>query len=119
MSHIPDEITLHRERRVLALHYDDGRHFELPCEYLRVLAPSADVSGLTPKLEVYKESVNIERMEPVGSYALRIFFDDGHKSGIYSWQYLLELAENHDRYWQDYLDRLAAKGYRRHPSPTT
>jgi DUF971 family protein len=113
MRHIPSDITLHKESRVLQLSYADGREFRLPCEYLRVFAPSADVSGLEPKLEVYKEAVNIERLEPVGAYAMRIWFDDGHKSGVYSWQYLQELGEHQDEYWQDYLDRLAAKGYQR------
>lgn len=116
MRHIPTEITLDRLTRRLSLRYEDGRQFELPCEYLRVHAPSADVSGLQPKLEVYKESVNIDQLEPVGSYALRIFFDDGHKSGIYSWDYLTELAENQSSYWQDYLERLAAGGYQRYSS---
>jgi DUF971 family protein len=113
MRHIPSDITLHRESRILQLSYADGREFRLPCEYLRVYAPSADVSGLEPKLEVYKEAVNIDRLEPVGAYAVRIWFDDGHKSGVYSWEYLQELGEHHAEYWQDYLDRLAAKGYHR------
>lgn len=117
MHHIPSDITLHRDSRTLSLQYDDGRRVELPCEYLRVYAPSADVAGLEPKLVVYKEQVNIERLEAVGAYALRIWFDDGHKSGIYSWQYLHELGERHSEYWQDYLDRLAAKGYRRRVPP--
>jgi DUF971 family protein len=120
MSNIPTRITLHKESRCLGLHYADGRQFSLPCEYLRVFAPSADVSGLQPKLEVYKESVNIDRLEPVGNYALRIFFDDGHKSGIYAWEYLADLATNHETYWRDYLARLAAQGYtRRTGDPAT
>lgn len=113
MSHIPTEIILHRDSRVLNLSYDDGSRFALPCEYLRVYAPSADVSGLSGKLAVYKEQVNIDKLEPVGAYALRIWFDDGHKSGVYSWEYLRELGERQDAYWQDYLDRLAAQGYQR------
>lgn len=113
MNHLPSNITLHRASRTLQLDYPDGRHYALPCEYLRVHAPSADVSGLTPKLVVYKESVNIERLEPVGAYALRIWFDDGHKSGVYAWAYLQELGEHQTEYWQAYLDRLAAQGYHR------
>jgi len=113
MSHTPTDITLHKETRTLSLHYEDGRRFDLPCEYLRVFAPSADVSGLNAKLTVYKEQVNIDRLEPVGAYAVRIWFDDGHKSGVFSWQYLQELGEHQAEYWQDYLDRLAAQGYRR------
>lgn len=113
MDHIPTDITLHRDSRTLVLRYDDGTCFELPCEYLRVHAPSADVSGLSAKLTVYKEDVNIEAMEPVGQYAIRIRFDDGHKSGVYSWQYLRELGEQQEALWQAYLDRLAAQGYQR------
>lgn len=113
MSHIPTEITLHRDSRVLSLSYDDGNRYQLPCEYLRVYAPSADVSGLNAGLTVYKEQVNIDRLEPVGAYAVRIWFDDGHKSGVYSWQYLHELGEHQAEYWQDYLERLAAQGYKR------
>jgi len=113
MHPIPTDLTLHRERRSLTLRYADGSEHDLPCEYLRVYAPSADVSGLEPKLVVYKEQVNIERLEPVGAYAVRIWFDDGHKSGVYSWAYLHDLGEHRDRYWQDYLQRLTAQGYRR------
>lgn len=113
MSQIPTEITLRKESRILTLSYEDGRRFDLPCEYLRVYAPSADVSGFDAKLTVYKEQVNIEQLEPIGAYAVRIRFDDGHKSGVYSWEYLYELGEQQAVKWQDYLDRLAAQGYRR------
>lgn len=116
MSHVPTEVTLHKDSHTLSLTYEDGRRFDLPCEYLRVYAPSADVSGLNAKLTVYKEGVNIEALEPVGAYAIRIRFDDGHKSGVFSWQYLYELGENQQGYWQDYLDRLAAQGYKRRES---
>ena len=109
----PVDIVLHRQSHKLEIAFDDGARFEYPCEYLRVYAPSADVSGLNAKLTVYKEQVNIERLEPVGAYAVRIWFDDGHKSGVFSWQYLQELGEHQAEYWQDYLDRLAAQGYRR------
>jgi DUF971 family protein len=113
MSDIPSDIILHQEQRSLELRYEDGRRFDLPCEYLRVYAPSADVSGFSGKLVVHKEKVNIEQLEPVGGYAIRIRFDDGHKSGIYSWEYLAELGEKQQANWQDYLDRLAAEGYQR------
>ena len=72
MHHTPTDIILHKDTRTLSLDYEDGQHFELPCEYLRVHAPSADVSGLNAKLAVYKEQVNIDRLEPVGAYAVRI-----------------------------------------------
>ena len=117
MHHTPTDITLHKDTRILSLHYEDGRRFDLPCEYLRVYAPSADVSGLNARITVYKERVNIDRLEPVGAYAVRIWFDDGHKSGVFSWQYLQELGEHQAEYWQDYLDRLVAQGYRRRQQP--
>ncbi len=116
MSHIPTDITLCKGSRTLRLSYPDGQHVELPCEYLRVYAPSADVSGLNGKLVTHKEQVNIAELEPVGAYALRIRFDDGHKSGVYSWQYLRELGDNQDEYWQDYLDRLDSQGIQRRDS---
>lgn len=113
MNPIPSAITLHKESRSLSLQYQNGRSFVLPCEYLRVHAPSADVSGFSAKLTVYKEQVNIERLEPVGVYAVRIWFDDGHKSGVFTWEYLHELGENQTAYWQQYLERLATQGYKR------
>jgi DUF971 family protein len=108
----PVEIKLHQGSRILELAYEDGRHFELPCEYLRVYSPSAEVRGLG-ELQVYKEGVNITNIAPMGNYAVRIFFDDGHKSGVYSWEYLYDLGQNQEQYWNDYLQRLAKAGYKR------
>ena len=92
----PAEIRLHQKSRVLEIHFDDGAHFDLPCEYLRVYSPSAEVRGHSPGQEVLqtgKEDVNIVAVEPVGRYAVKLVFDDGHQSGIYSWDFLRELAE--------------------------
>ncbi|MEX0373189.1 gamma-butyrobetaine hydroxylase-like domain-containing protein [Spiribacter roseus] len=113
---VPTQIHLHRQSRTLAVSFDDGRHFDLSAEYLRVHSPSAEVRGHGPGqaiLQVGKEAVGIERIEPVGQYALRLHFDDGHNTGLYSWDLLYDLGENADDYWQDYLDSLAAAGYQR------
>lgn len=112
----PTELNLHQASRVLEVTFDDGSHFRLPCEYLRVHSPSAEVQGHGPGqgvLQVNKEDVNITRIEPVGNYAVRLYFDDGHHTGLYTWDYLYELGANKDDYWQKYLDRLAAAGYQR------
>jgi DUF971 family protein/molybdopterin converting factor small subunit len=108
----PTEINLHRKSRLLNITFSDGKRFSLPCEYLRVHSHAAEVtSRSTP--ETGKETVNIERIEPQGSYAIRIAFDDGHDTGIYSWETLYDLGTNQDKYWQAYLDRLSAAGYDR------
>ena len=108
----PTEINLHRKSRLLNIKFSDGKHFSLPCEYLRVHSHAAEVtSRSTP--ETGKENVNIERIEPQGGYAVRIAFDDGHDTGIYSWETLYDLGTNQDKYWQAYLDRLSAAGYDR------
>ena len=109
----PTEISLHRKSRVLEVAFDDGSRFNLPCEYLRVCSPSAEVRGHGPgqeTLQVGKESVNIVEVEPVGNYAVCLHFDDGHDTGIYSWDYLYGLGDRQDELWQGYLDRLAAAG---------
>ena len=109
---IPTEINLHRKSRLLNIRFSDGQSFSLPCEYLRVNSHAAEVTGRgTP--EVGKEQVNIDRIEPQGTYAIRISFDDGHDTGIYSWETLYDLGVNQETYWQAYLDRLAAAGYDR------
>ena len=108
----PVEIKLHKQSRVLEIGFDDGQHFNLPCEYLRVYSPSVEVRGLG-ELQVYKEEVNISDIQPVGNYAVRIFFDDGHKSGVYSWETLYDLGVHYAEYWQDYLNRLKEAGYKR------
>jgi len=110
-QHIPEEINFDPKARMLSLRFQDGNCYQLPCEYLRVYSPSGEVSGLG-ELAVYKEDVNITDIQPMGNYAVRIYFDDGHKSGIYSWEHLHDLAVNHTRYWQDYLQRLQAAGYK-------
>ena len=110
------EITLHRRARVLEISFSDKRTHRLDCEYLRVYSPSAEVMGHGPgqgRLQVGKEDVNIVAIEPVGNYAVKLVFDDGHDSGLYSWEYLLDLAEHHRQYWQDYLERLAKAGHQR------
>lgn len=105
----PTEINLHSKSRILSLSFSDGQRFELPCEYLRVHSPAAEVQARkTP--ESGKEKVNIDRIEPQGSYAVLIVFDDGHDTGIYSWETLYDLGLNRDKYWQAYLDKLAAAG---------
>lgn len=112
----PTEIHLHQKSRLLELAYDDGRRFELPCEYLRVFSPSAEVRGHGPGqevLQVGKEDVNITDVEPVGNYAVKLVFSDGHDSGIYDWNYLYDLGENYESRWQEYLARLDAAGYKR------
>ncbi len=112
----PTEIHLHQKSRVLELTYDDGRRFELPCEYLRVYSPSAEVRGHGPGqevLQVGKEDVNVTNVEPVGNYAVKLVFSDGHDSGIYDWNYLYDLGENYEYRWQEYLGRLESAGYKR------
>ncbi len=120
MSKRPTEIRLHQKSRILELAYEDGTRFELPCEYLRVYSPSAEVRGHGPGqevLQVGKEFVEIEDIEPVGHYAVKLKFSDGHDSGIYSWDLLWELGTRQAEYWQDYLDRLQEAGYERRTEP--
>ena len=109
----PTDITLHQRSGVLDVAFEDGKRFELPVEYLRVFSPSAEVRGHGVGQEVLqtgKRSVNISALEPVGHYALKLTFDDGHDSGLFSWDYLYELGVKQDANWQDYLNRLAAAG---------
>jgi DUF971 family protein len=115
---LPTEIKLHQASRVLELTFDDGSHFRLPYEFLRVSSPSAEVRGHGPgqeTLQVGKRDVTIASVEPVGHYALRPTFSDGHESGIYSWDYLHDLGVRHDELWHRYLTRLAAAGASRDP----
>jgi len=111
LTPIPSEIKLHQKSHILELTYPDGAHFELACEFLRVFTPSAEARGHGPgqeTLQTGKRDVSIERIEPVGNYAIQPVFSDGHDTGIYSWDLLYNLAVNHDELWQTYLDRLAA-----------
>ena len=112
----PTDINLHQKSRVLELTYDDGSNYKLPCEYLRVYSPSAEVTGHGPGQEILqlnKEEVNITAIEPQGNYALKLVFDDKHDTGLYTWEYLLELGSNYEEKWQDYLDRLKKSGHER------
>lgn len=120
MSHAkPTEINLHKASHVLEIAFDDGSRFELPTEYLRVYSPSAEVQGHGPgqeKLQIGKQDVNIERIEQVGHYAIQLFFDDNHDTGIYSWDTLYNLGKKYAELWHDYLDRLKQAGIER-PEP--
>ncbi len=115
-EHAVTDIRLKKASRVLELVFDNGASFALPCEYLRVYSPSAEVRGHGPGQEVLvtgKEEVNIAGIEPVGHYAVKLVFDDGHDSGLYSWDYLYELGEGLEANWQKYLAALAAAGHER------
>src|SRR5689334_8639962 len=115
----PTEIKLHQASRVLEIGFANGRHFRLPYEFLRVYSPSAEVRGHGPgqeTLQAGKRDVTIDSVEPVGHYALRPTFSDGHATGIYSWDYLYELGERQDEMWRRYLERLAAAGASRDPT---
>ncbi len=118
---LPTELKLHQQSRILEITFDDGARYCLPCEYLRVYSPSAEVRGHTPgawKLQVGKENVNIRDLQQVGSYAVKIFFDDGHNSGLYDWGYLYTLGKNRAELWALYLERLEKAGAQRHaPDP--
>lgn len=114
----PTEIVLHQASRILEVAFSDGRTFRLPCEFLRVHSPSAEVRGHGPGQEVLqagKREVGVTAIEPVGGYAVRLVFSDGHDTGLYSWEYLLHLGMNQDRLWAEYLERLARSGASREP----
>ena len=109
----PTEIDLHQVSRVLDIAFDDGRRFSLPCEYLRAFSPSAEVRGHGPGqevLQVGKREVGISAVEPVGVYAVKLVFTDGHDTGIYSWDYLYELGTKQQTNWKSYLARLEQAG---------
>ncbi len=112
----PTDIRLHQASHLLEIAFDDGASFSLPCEFLRVYSPSAEVSGHGPGQEVLqtgKQNVNIIGIEPVGHYAVKLAFSDGHDTGLYSWDYLYELGTHQVVMWQEYLNRLAASGKER------
>jgi DUF971 family protein len=114
----PTEIALHQASRLIEIAFSDGAVFRLPCEFLRVYSPSAEVRGHGSDqqvLQVGKREVQIAAIEPVGSYAVRFVFSDGHDTGLYSWEYLYGLGKNQDRLWREYLDRLAQAGGSRDP----
>jgi DUF971 family protein len=111
-------IKLRKQSRLLEVSFDDGQSFELPFEYLRVYSPSAEVRGHGPgqeTLQLGKHDVRIVRVEPIGNYAVRLDFDDGHNTGLYTWAYLYELGQTRAAKWQQYLDRLQKLGL---PYPT-
>ncbi len=111
---VPTEIKLHQKSRVLEIHFDNGRNFNLSCEYLRVYSPSAEVRGHGAGQEVLqtsKENVSILSIRPIGNYAIAPTFSDGHDSGIYSWETLYNLGIHQQELWAEYLDRLKAAGH--------
>jgi DUF971 family protein len=108
----PTELRLDKDKRVLVVSFDDGQSFALPAELLRVLSPSAEVQGHSPEQRVTvggKRNIGIAGLEPVGNYAVRIVFTDGHDTGLYVWEYLRQLGEEKEQRWQEYLKDLAAK----------
>ncbi len=114
----PTELRLSKDKKTLTVSFEGGERFDLPAEYLRVKSPSAEVQGHSPderKTVPGKRDVMILEVLPVGNYAVRLSFDDMHSTGIYDWPYLRELGRNYPRYWQDYLDELAAKNLKREP----
>ena len=116
----PTDIKLHQKSRLLEVAFDDNTQFNFPCEYLRAYSPSAEVRGHGPGqevLQVGKENVNITQIEPVGTYAICLYFDDGHNTGIFSWEYLHNLGVNQQQLWDEYLARLEKAGHQRKPKP--
>lgn len=109
----PSEIKLHQQSCNLEISFDDGAHFNMPYEYLRVQTPSAEARGHGPgqeTLQTGKMNVKLLNVEPVGTYALKLIFDDGHDSGLYTWEYLYELGQYQDAIWQEYLAKLETAG---------
>ena len=114
----PTEIKLHQKSRLLEIAFEGGQRFTLPCEYLRVFSPSAEVRGHGPGqevLQVGKREVEIRDIEPVGAYGVKLVFSDGHDTGLYSWDYLYELGETQESSWKSYLARLEQAGASRDP----
>ena len=112
----PSEIKFHQKSKLLEIIFDDNTECMLSTEFLRVHSPSAEVQGHSPEqavLQVGKENVSIDKIEPVGNYAIKIFFSDGHDTGLYSWQYLHMLAKNYQELWTEYIGRLDASGIKR------
>jgi len=112
----PSEIKFHQKSKLLEIIFDDNTECMLSTEFLRVHSPSAEVQGHSPEqavLQVGKENVNINKIEPVGNYAIKIFFTDGHDTGLYTWQYLHMLAKNYQKLWTEYIGKLDASGIQR------
>lgn len=114
----PTEIKLHRKSRLLEIVFEDGKTFQIPCEFLRVYSPSAEVRGHSPGqevLQVGKKNVSIDHIEPVGNYAIQLNFSDGHNTGLYSWDLLYDYGLHQEKMWQRYLDRMEKAGASREP----
>ena len=114
----PTDLVLHQKSHSLEIAFDDGARFDLPCELLRVYSPSAEVRGhwgQHAKLQLDKQDVNILELRPVGQYAVKIVFDDGHDSGLFDWGYLYDLGKKQAIYWTRYLDKLHEAGHQRKP----
>jgi DUF971 family protein len=114
----PTELRLRTDRKILVISFDDGESYELSAEYLRVRSPSAEVQGHSPaerRIVAGKRDVQISELHPVGNYAVRLVFDDLHSTGIFTWDYLLELGRNRETYWRQYLDELQQKSLSRAP----
>ena len=113
-NYIPTALTLHKTSRTLEISFDDLGSVSLSCEFLRVYSPSAEVRGHGQGQEVLQtgmRAIEISAIEPVGNYAIRPVFSDGHDSGIYSWDFLHSLCSEHEHLWQTYLKRLEAAGF--------
>jgi DUF971 family protein len=114
----PTELRLRKDRKILVVGFDDGESYELSAEYLRVRSPSAEVQGHSPaerRVVGGKRDVQISELHPVGNYAVRLVFDDLHSTGIFTWDYLLELGRNREAYWRQYLGELQEKNLSRAP----
>ena len=116
--HTPINIKLHQRSRLLEVSFESGETFQLPCEYLRIHSPSAEVRGHgigQEVLQLDKHNVNIIAIEPIGNYAIKLVFDDSHDSGLYSWDYLYDLGNERVTKWQSYLELLSEAGHSRQP----
>lgn len=108
-THHLTDITYHKQRRLLAVTFDNGEHYELPAEYLRVFSPSAEVRGhgaVKPKRFITgKTDVDVTELQPIGNYAIKIHFDDGHNSGLFDWDYLYLMASHYEQWWREYREK--------------
>ena len=114
-KYYPTNIELRKKSRLLVVTFETSEKFQLSCEFLRVFSPSADVKGHNPSqavLQIGKEDAEITEIEPIGNYAIRLIFSDGHDTGLYTWDYLYELGSKMDLYWTNYLNALEAAGPR-------
>ena len=117
MTQLPTDIKLHKASKTLSLKYASGEEYHLPAEFLRVHSPSAEVQGHgKPILQFGRIGVGLSKVEPAGQYALKLTFDDGHDSGLFTWEYLYQLGVRQEDLWNDYLAELKAAGKTRDPS---